>query len=179
MTPEPRTAIERVPELIERLYAVVDELETLFDRSFTPDGHLVGSIGEVLAAYLFDLRLMPASTKGHDARWMPEAEGSTVAGREVTVEIKCTQRAAVSFYISDLVPDHIVALRIRRGAAPEVVFNGPSATVHAALGESRMQKNGQTRISVKNLRTLDQAVDDRDRLSYARTFAAQVWDQSS
>lgn len=36
-------------------------------RKFTPDGHLVGSIGEAMAAHMFDLRLLPAATPKHDA----------------------------------------------------------------------------------------------------------------
>jgi hypothetical protein len=54
--------------------------------SFTPDGHLVGSIGESLAAYMFDLGLMPASDRGFDAR--------STAG--LTVEIKATQTKSIA-----------------------------------------------------------------------------------
>ena len=42
---------ERIPELVSRLREVVTELENLFPgRRFPLDGHLVGSIGEVVAA---------------------------------------------------------------------------------------------------------------------------------
>ena len=45
--------LDEVPRLIGRLYDIVDRLEELFPgRKFTPDGHLVGSIGEVIAALL-------------------------------------------------------------------------------------------------------------------------------
>lgn len=53
--------------LIQDFYSVVSELESEFGRKFTPDGHLVGSIGEVVAAYAFGLRLLPASADTHDA----------------------------------------------------------------------------------------------------------------
>jgi hypothetical protein len=49
-----RTA--KVGRLIKSLYDVVRELEKEFvdeKRKFTLDGHLVGSIGEVVAAYSF------------------------------------------------------------------------------------------------------------------------------
>jgi len=59
---------ERVAELIRQLYVVVDELESLFpNRSFTPDGHLVGSIGEAVAAFVYDLELFCSSNECHDA----------------------------------------------------------------------------------------------------------------
>lgn len=52
-----------VPALIERLYQVVTELEGHFPgHQFTPDGHLDGSIGEVLGAYRYGLELLPCST---------------------------------------------------------------------------------------------------------------------
>jgi hypothetical protein len=58
----------RLRDLISQLYAVVASLEEEFEgRKFTPDGHLVGSIGEVVAAYAFNLKLLPASNATHDA----------------------------------------------------------------------------------------------------------------
>ena len=54
--------------LLASLYPIVDRLELLFPgRKFTPDGHLVGSIGEVIAARMFGLELLPASAPDHDA----------------------------------------------------------------------------------------------------------------
>src|SRR5262245_27655158 len=57
-----------VPSLVEQLYEGVGRLEELFpDRSFTLDGQLVGSIGEVLAAQQFGLTLLPMTVSSHDA----------------------------------------------------------------------------------------------------------------
>ncbi len=48
-----------VGDLLGTLYRIVDRLEALFPgRKFTPDGHLVGSIGEALAAHMFGLDLL-------------------------------------------------------------------------------------------------------------------------
>lgn len=61
--------IDHVPDIVQRLYALVGEFENHFPhRKFTPDGHLVGSLGEVVAAYYSDLELLTASTECHDAR---------------------------------------------------------------------------------------------------------------
>lgn len=50
------------------LFSITKELEELYPgRKFTIDGHLVGSIGEVLVAEKFNLTLLPNSTKTHDA----------------------------------------------------------------------------------------------------------------
>src|SRR5690348_11867403 len=63
-----KDAFQRFPKLLRELFGVVDELEALFSRPFTPDGHMVGSIGEVVAAFIYGLDLFPCSSQGHDAR---------------------------------------------------------------------------------------------------------------
>ena len=43
--------IDRFPQIVATIYELVDELERMFPgRYFTPDGHMVGSLGEALAA---------------------------------------------------------------------------------------------------------------------------------
>lgn len=75
-------AISAVPRLTSQLYALVGELETPFPgRRLTPDGHLVGSLGEVIAAHPYGLKLLAHSTAGHDA--------VDEAGRRI--EMKATQ----------------------------------------------------------------------------------------
>jgi hypothetical protein len=54
----------------------------LSGRKSALDGHLVGSSGEVLAAYYYDLDLLPPSTERHD-------DATTPDGR--LVQIKATQ----------------------------------------------------------------------------------------
>jgi hypothetical protein len=59
---------QQVSELIKQLCSLVSELEALYPgRHFTPDGHLVGSIGECLVAEEYDLTLIPTLYKGFDA----------------------------------------------------------------------------------------------------------------
>jgi len=51
-----------VSGLVRDLYRIVDQLEHLFPgRHFTPDGHLVGSLGEVLACERYGLEILEAS----------------------------------------------------------------------------------------------------------------------
>ena len=47
--------------MITQLYEVPDELEERFGRKFTPDGHLMGSLGEAMAVYMYDLVLADPS----------------------------------------------------------------------------------------------------------------------
>lgn len=151
--------IDRLPGLIQRLYEVVGEMEMLFPgRPFTPDGHLVGSIGEALAAYLFDLTLEPPSTTGFDAR--------TREGR--TVEIKATQGASVALRGDTTTADLLVALRLGKDGSAEVVYAGPAAPVWDAAGP--VASNGQRRISLSTLRRLGGAAN----LPVLRRIAARV-----
>ena len=53
-----------ISEIMHHLYSAVEELEAMFPgRPFTPDGHMVGSIGECLVAAAYELELMPPSNK--------------------------------------------------------------------------------------------------------------------
>ena len=57
----------RFPELIRSIYRAVDELELMFlGRHFTPDGHMVGSIGEAIAKHYYGVNLYSASHEAHD-----------------------------------------------------------------------------------------------------------------
>ena len=150
MEPSPDD-LARVPALVCRLYEIVDELQGLYPgRSFTPDGHLVGSIGESLAAYMFDLTLMPASFRGSDAT---APDGSTV-------EIKATQGNAVGLSAhADPLPDRLMVLHLMRTGQVEVIYNGPAAQAWSASGAP--QKNGQRRIGFGVLKALDIRTEDQ------------------
>ena len=131
---------EQIPLLVRRVYEIVAELERLFPgRRFTPDGHLVGSIGEVLAAHMYRLQLLPASSEGHDA----------LSPSGVRVQVKATQGSSVAMRSE---PDHLVVLRILPDGSAEEVFNGPGNAPWLAAG--KLQKNGQRPISLTRLRSL-------------------------
>ncbi len=89
------SVIEQIPEKINALYKILRELEDLFPgRHFTPDGHLVGSIGEVLAEHEYNLELLPASAETHDA--------VSLCGR--MVQIMATQGKSVDIRAE---PEHL------------------------------------------------------------------------
>jgi hypothetical protein len=143
-----------VSTLLEELYTSAGRLEELFPgRKFTLDGHLVGSIGEVIAAYMFDLTLAPASNQGHDA-FVP-------GGRQV--EIKLTQGKTVAIRHE---PEHLLALFRPKGGPVRIVYNGPGEPAWNAAG--RRQKNGQRPISLTKLSRLDAALPAEARLPLIR-----------
>ena len=134
-----------IQRLVPQLYALVAELEAAAPgRSFTPDGHLLGSIGEVIAATRYGLELTTASTKGIDAH---TADG-------IPVEIKATTRGSIALRGEEPVcPElHLIALLIQKDGSAIEIFNGPAAPVWASAGP--IQSNGQRRISLSALKRL-------------------------
>ena len=135
-----RHPVDSVPSLIGELYALVAKFESLFPgRRFTPDGHLVGSIGEVIAAHRYGLELLAHSARGHDAR---SATGALV-------EIKATQGSNVALREQ---PNHLIVLQLSKLGEASEIYNGPGEQVWAAAGA--MQRNGQRSISLFRLRAL-------------------------
>ena len=139
-----------IDRLIRSLFDATDRLEAVFPgRKFTLDGHLVGSIGEVIAAHMFDLRLNAASTQGHDA----------VAPDGRRVEIKFTQGKRVAFRHC---PDHAIVLARPRDGSLEVIYNGPG---HMLWDDGRpLPSNGQRPVSLSVLRKLDSRLSEEERL---------------
>jgi len=150
--------IAKVGRLIRSLYFVVKELEEEFideDRKFTLDGHLVGSIGEVVAAYSFGLTLYPGSRKGHDAE--------SGDGRKVQIKLTGGTRE-IALYSE---PDYLIVLQLRDYKFI-LAYNGPGATVWA---ECRGRADARQRqIGLNKLRKMDQAIADGARIAMERAL---------
>lgn len=144
----------RLRELIRQLYGVVASLEEEFEgRRFTPDGHLVGSIGEVVAAYAYSLTLLPASNAIHDA----------MASDGTFVQIKLTGGStSVSLYSE---PQHLLVLQLVNNTF-KTVYNGRGSV--AWQGCRPQAKNGQRSIGLSKLRRLDQ--DEQNKLPQLNPF---------
>lgn len=141
---------QSIPMLVKQLYKIVKEFERLFpERRFTPDGHLVGSIGEVIAKHRYGLTLARASEEGFDA----------ISDDNFRVEIKITQGKGVSLRSS---PERLLVFSLTSEGEVHEVFNGPGAAVWDACGS--LQKNGQRRITLTKLKALMQNVHTLDRL---------------
>jgi len=135
--------------LVPELFQITKALEVAAPgRHFTPDGHLVGSIGEAVAAARYGLDLTTASTKGVDAH-------HRASGR--SVEIKATV-SGKSIALRGMEPEaeHLLVLRINGDGSAQEVYNGPAAPVWAASG--KVQSNGQRVVSVSRLVSLQSKV---------------------
>ena len=129
------------PKLVQELYATVDKLTAMFPkRRFTLDGHLVGSLGEVIAEHYYGVTLYPASTEGHDGH---------VGGMEI--EIKTTQNAKVSLSSG---PKHLLVFKLLPDGAFEEHYNGPGGPVWQQLVNRKPAKRAQHQISLFALKAL-------------------------
>ena len=80
--------MENLKQTLKSLFELSLKLEKEYEeyeRKFTLDGHLFGSIGEVFAAKKYNLKLLKSSIAGHDAE---DKNGNLV-------QIKITQRGSV------------------------------------------------------------------------------------
>ena len=136
---------------IKQLYKITNELEQTYPgRKFTVDGHLVGSIGEVIVAEHYGLSLLPNSTKTHDA----------VSKEGKQVQIKATQVKGIAISSE---PDYLIVIRILPDGSWEEIYNGPGKAAWDNAG--KMQKNGQRPISLSKLRNLMGSVDINDKIA--------------
>jgi len=146
----------RLPEIIREMYRLIDELEDMFEgRHFTPDGHTVGSIGEAIAAHYYGLELLPASTKGRDAKIETQS-----------VEIKATQGDSIALRHQ---PEHLLVLKLQRDGAWDEVYNGPGDIVWSLVGHKALPKNGQYQVRCSKLRELMGTVPIERRLKRKHT----------
>lgn len=138
---------------VQDLVLIVRELEKAFPgRHFTLDGHLVGSIGEVLAVYYYGLELYPASVPKHDG---------CVDGKEV--QVKITQRETV--LLSEK-PDYLIVLYLSESGAAFEVYNGPGVVVWNSV--ENKDKRGYKHLRVNKLMELDAMVKKEDRIECVR-----------
>src|SRR5271165_6712881 len=108
----------KLPPPVAAIYRAVEELQARYHpRKFTPDGHLVGSIGEVVAAEALGLTLYPMSKAGHDAY---DANGD--------VQIKMTGGKSVAMYAECI---RLVVLRVVSPEEAEIVYDGAGAPAWA------------------------------------------------
>ncbi|PCJ64275.1 MAG: hypothetical protein COA73_04165 [Candidatus Hydrogenedentota bacterium] len=141
---------ERFSKVISDLYAVIHELEDMFPgRPFTPDGHLVGSIGESLVAVAYGLVLMAPSNKGYDA--------TDSRGRKI--EIKATQSKQVGFRSE---PDYCIVIKLQKDGSFVEVYNGPGSLIWNEFDGKVVPSNGQFQISLSKLTTLQKLVPENE-----------------
>lgn len=144
----------KIDSLIRDLYTIKNALEEQFPgRKFSLDGHLVGSIGEVLVAEAYGIELYPNGTETHD--------GKAPDGKEV--QIKATQIDRVSISSE---PEYLIAIKILQDGTWEEIYNGPGKLAWKLAGKK--QKNGQRPLTLAKLRKLMMDIPEDQRIPTIR-----------
>jgi len=143
---------QHLKKQVRKIYEAVNELERLFPgRPFTPDGHLVGSLGECLVASAYKLSLMPPSNKGYDA----------ITQDRKQVEIKATQAKNVAFRSC---PEYAIVIRIDKEGGFEEIYNGPGDLIWREFTGRKRPSNGQYQISLHRLSALNKSIPPAKRI---------------
>lgn len=141
----------RFPKLLRDIYAAVDELEHMFPgRHFTPDGHMVGSIGEAIAAYYYGITLFTTSAKGHDG----------IIG-ERRVQVKATQGRSIAISSE---PEYLLVFQLARDGSFSEIYNGGGSLVWNLVSHKPVPKNGQYQVSIARLAKLGPGISESDRI---------------
>jgi hypothetical protein len=119
-------------------------------RHFTPDGHMVGSLGEALAAHHYGIKLFPASSQCHDG---------VCESRQVQIKATQGNRVAISCE-----PEHLLVLQLNRDGSFVEEYNGPGALPWKLVAHKPRPKNGQYQLSLATLRKLMKSVGPHERL---------------
>ena len=141
--------IDAIKDKVKKLISIVKELEEDFPgRRFTLDGHLVGSIGEVMAAYYYGIELYSASTVAHDGE---------IDGRKVQIKISQQDNIVINHE-----PEHLIVLYLRKNGEVYEVYNGPGKEPWNSAGKRDNHNNRNMRVN--RLMELDKQVSDKLRI---------------
>lgn len=141
--------MENVKGQVQRLIEIVKELETDFPgRHFPVDGHLVGRIGEVMAAYYYGVELYKASEKGYDGE---------VDGKRVQIKISQQDNIVIPHE-----PDYLIVMYLRKNGDIFEVYNGPGKLAWDIA--SKRDSHNNRHMMVNKLMALDATIPDEHRI---------------
>lgn len=152
--------VDRLIEIYKSMVKEVEELERMFpDRHFTLDGHLVGSMGEAIAANRYGIELKKASYADFDG---------TIYSHPV--QIKIVQQDNVTIHYSgDKVPfeAYLLVLYMNKNGNFYEVYNGSMSVVWDSIEQS--DRRGNKHIVISKLMGLQSEFVNLPRLdSYPR-----------
>ncbi len=142
--------IEALKHEYKTISSMISRMEKDFpNRHFTMDGHLIGSIGECMAAYYYNIDLAHSSQKDYDGI----KDG-------IEIQIKTTQRSAVLIHSK---PEHLIVLKLLEEGDVIEVFNGPGDVIWSEAGKK--DSHGYYHFSLRKLVMLNSTVPDEKRIA--------------
>jgi hypothetical protein len=135
---------------ISEMFLISAKLTELTGRPFTPDGHMVGSIGEEYAELSYGIKLYPPSYIGHDGTWN---------GKKV--QIKTTQRNT-SVYLKGIM-NLLLVLQIKPDGSFIEIYNGDGKRPWNSISHKKETRDGKS-ITLNMLRELNKQVRPSDKI---------------
>ena len=141
--------MDAVKTQVQKLVEIVAKLEAEFPgRHFTLDGHLVGSIGEVMAAYYYGIELYRASAEIHDGE---------IEGRKVQIKISQQDDIVINHE-----PDYLIVLYMKKNGNIYEVYNGPGKLPWENASKKDSHNNRHMRVN--KLMELDKDVVEAEQI---------------
>lgn len=141
--------MDSVKVQVQKLIDIVRQLEQEFPgRYFTLDGHLVGSIGEVMAAYYYGIEFYTASVAVHDGE---------IDGKKVQIKISQQDNIVINHE-----PEYLIVMYLNKNGNVYEVYNGPGKELWNHAGKRDSHNNRH--MMVNKLMELDKSVSDEMRI---------------
>ncbi len=141
--------IEALKHQYKTISSMIAKMEKDFpDRHFTMDGHLIGSIGECMASYYYNIDLAPSSQKDYDGI----KDG-------IKIQIKTTQKSTVLIHSK---PEHLIVLKLLEDGEVMEVFNGPGDVIWDEAGKK--DSHGYYHFTLRKLAKLNTLVPPEKRI---------------
>lgn len=143
--------INFIKEQIIELHKIVESLNQKFPKKFTLDGRLVGDLGEVVAAEIYDIALYDKVKKYYD--------GETSDNK--LVQIKVTFKDHLTF---NHCPDYYLGLKFKANGDFEEIFNGRGEDIKEAYKHRKDIGKKLLSFPIRELKKLSENVKDEDRI---------------
>lgn len=144
----------QITEALEKLFGAVALLKAAYPgKPFTPDGRLVGDIGEVICSLYYKLTLNEGLTRHHDA----------VADDGRLVQIKATFGKHLTFPVHH-VPDYYIGIKLNMDGTHEEIYNGPGQLIKDQLVNRKPTRTGLHGGLMSMLCRLNQQVPETERI---------------
>lgn len=140
---------------VKDIYIAVERLRRVFPgRKFTPDGRMLGDIGEAIAAMLYKIDLDEKSQKDWDGCWNDRA------GNKRRVQIRATQ-GETTYLKKPPFPGTLLIFKIDKEKHGEykMVYNGNIGMVW-----NKIKNQKSKTISIKELINLQKNVEPGDMI---------------
>jgi hypothetical protein len=136
---------------IAAIYEIAYELGNVFEiDKCTPDGHLLGTIGQIAAKIGFRLKF-GSEEEGNNCTWSDGA-------KKINVQVVCSGRGNIALRRK---PEHLIALEIASNGSIRLLFNGPGKLVWERI---QHQRSAQKYASANLLRMAQTEVTQSEQL---------------